>query len=61
MLTHENNNKFLTPYHEWVFGDTTIWWNKWYNPDKTDLYFSKFKHHDEDVKWDGTYTDNYFE
>ncbi|WP_281749348.1 hypothetical protein [Spiroplasma ixodetis] len=54
-------NSYLKPNHERVYGDATIWWNKWYNPDKTDLYFSKVKHHDEDVKWDGTYTDNYFE
>ncbi|MBP1527558.1 hypothetical protein [Spiroplasma endosymbiont of Dactylopius coccus] len=64
MLTHNigtNVKSYLEPNGEVVLGTTTIWWNKWYNPNKTDLYFSKFKHHDEDIKWDGTYTDNYFE
>ncbi|MBP1526198.1 MAG: hypothetical protein H9Q65_05710 [Spiroplasma ixodetis] len=54
-------NSFLKPNGERVYGDTTIWWNKWYSPDITDLYFSKVKQHDEDVKWDGTYTYDYFD
>lgn len=51
---------YLNPDHTAVWGDTTIWWNKQISPNKTDLYFSPNKDHDEDIKWDGTYTAGYF-
>ncbi|WP_342218504.1 hypothetical protein [Spiroplasma endosymbiont of Amphimallon solstitiale] len=61
ILTHNMENSYLKPNGERVYGTTTIWWNKWSSPNKTNLYFAKVKHHDEDIKWDGNYTNNYFE
>ncbi|WP_342275826.1 hypothetical protein [Spiroplasma endosymbiont of Nebria brevicollis] len=60
VFTHNMENSYLEPNGEIVLGTTTIWWNKWDSPNETELYFAKVKYHDEDVKWDGTYTDNYF-
>lgn len=53
-------NYYLNPDGTAVWGNSTIWWNKWNSPNETDLYFSWEKRHSEDVKWDGSYTPDYF-
>ncbi|MBP1525980.1 MAG: hypothetical protein H9Q65_05360 [Spiroplasma ixodetis] len=62
MLTHESKklDYYLTPDGQAIHGSSIIWWNKAISPDKTYLYFAWKPTNKEDIKWDGTYTPNYF-
>ncbi|WP_425381801.1 hypothetical protein [Spiroplasma endosymbiont of Polydrusus pterygomalis] len=62
MLTHNVGRAkyFLKPNGERVYGDTTIWLNKFTSSDKFILYFGNKPIHTGDIVWDGKYPNWYF-